>query len=435
MRNLTTREKLEFTEAEKNFCNENGDFVTDVRQISFLMKGSINFDDGTNILAPNYTGTMSTDDRAFIMANIETALLRAGLFKKGRVLHDCNKEYREIFVGISPMTNEKAITVFVIDDSLKDEYITKMINFVDDKKIIVLGIGKKYKDFLDKVGVDNDKIIKEFIHIMKEFVKLVYPDLDQRYAIPSSLSSLFLTVASFYPTEFESNLFADEDYGWFYECVFNTDKYIKMSYDNLKGLTEDDDTLSDLFKGINREDIEELYDFSNNVITCITDFLIKKPKATEENKRAIKRFDYMRPKKEKSIKNVEIDEWLNTPLYSTICEYKDNKYVIAVSECFSEPKFTKDFPAGNLITVPGDITAFEKEIVRIAYEILRLIVHDCCKGELSEVEALGGIFSIVNGLNFKMLPDTFELIPDGYVKSHLESYLEFREEALKIIKM
>jgi len=436
MRNLTMIEKLKFTEEEKNFSKEQKDFVTDIEQLSFLMKGSVNFDEGVNLLAPNYGSLMTQDDRAFVIANVETALHQAGLFKEGRSLHDCNKEYREMFVGISHMADEKAITVFAIDDSFKDEYIVKTINFANGKKIFVVAVGKKYEDFLDKLGMDNTEIIETFIYLMKEFVKLTHSDLDQYYAIPTALTSLFLTVASFYPTEFEDNLFADEDHGWFYETVFNTDKYKEMSYTNLKSMVQEDedDPMSDLFDGISPDELEELSEFSNRIIMCIIDFLKEKPKASEDDKRAIKRFDYMKSKKEKYIKDVEIDEWLNTPLWSFICEYKNEKYIIAVSDCFSKPKLTRDFPAGNLITVPGDITVFEKEIIRVAYDILKLIAQDTCEDELSETKTLGGIFAIASGLRFEMIQDTFELIPDGYVKSHLEGYLEFRKSALEELK-
>lgn len=435
MRNLTAHERLKFVEEENKFCEENKDFVADIKQVAFLMKGSVNFDKGINILSPGYDGAMTQDERAFVMANVETALHRAGLFKEDRTLHDCNEEYREMFVGMCPNTNEKAITIFAIDDSFKDEFVAQMVNFVDDKKIIILAVGKKYEDFLDKLGTDNTEIIETFIHMMKEFIKLAYPNLNQYYAIPSALSSLFLTVASFYPTEFENNLFADEEHGWFYSRIFDTDKYKEMSYNNLKDLIKEEDVVSsDLLDEISPEDLEELSDFNNNVIMRIIKFLSEKPKATEDDKRAIKRFDYMKSKKEKYIKDVEIDEWLDTPLYTSICEYKNKKYIIAVSECFSRPKFTSDFPAGNLITVPGDITVSEKEIVKVAYDILELIAYDSCDDEESKIHALGGIFAIASGLNFDMFPDTFELIPDGYVKSHIEKYLEFREEALKIIK-
>ena len=437
MRNLSMTEKLKFTEEAKNFSKEQKDFVTDIKQLAFLMKGSVNFDKWSNLLAPNYGGSMTQDDRAFVMANVETALHQAGLFKEGRSLHDCNKEYREMFVGISPMANEKAITVFTIDDSFKDEYIIKTINFVDDKKIFVVAVGKKYEDFLDKLGMDNTEIIETFIYLMKEFVKLTYPDLDQYYAIPTALTSLFLTVASFYPTEFEGNLFADEEYGWFYETVFNTDEYKTISYTNLKSMIpedEEDDPISDLFDGINPNELKELSEFSDKIIMRMIDFLKEKPKTSEDDKRAIKRFDYMKSKKEKYIKDVEIDEWLNTPLWSFICEYKNEKYIIAVSDCFSKPKFTEDFPTGNLITVPGDITVSEKEIIRVAYDILKLIAQNVCEDELSESEILGGIFAIASGLRFEMIPDTFDLIPDGYVKSYLGDYLKFRESALQAIK-
>ena len=435
MRNLTASEKLKFIKEENKFCKENEDFVADIQQVSFLMKGSVNFDKGINILSPGYDGILTENDRATIMADIETTLCKSGLFKKGRFLHDCNKEYREMFVGMCPNINEKVITMFAIDDSFKDEFIAQVVNFVDDKKIIVLAIGKKYEDFLDKLGTDNTEIIEAFIHMIKEFVNLAYPNLNQYYAIPSALASLFLTVVSFHPTEFENNLFADEEYGWFYSRIFNTDEYKEMSYNNLKDLIKEEDVVSsDLLDEISPEELEELSDFSNNVIMSIIKFLDKKPKATEDDKRAIKRFDYMKSKKEKYIKDVEIDEWLNTPLYTSICEYKNKKYIIAVSDCFSKPKFTNDFPNGNLITVPGDITVSEKEIVKVAYNILELIAHDSCDSEESEIHALGGIFAIANGLKFDMFPDTFELIPDGYVKSHIEKYLEFREEALKIIK-
>ena len=215
MRNLTLLEELKFTEEVKKFSEENKDFVTDIKQLSFLMKGSVNFDKGINILSPNYGGTISRGDRAFVMANVETALNKARLFKEGRTLHDCINKYRELFVGLSPMTDEKTITVLAIDESFKDEYIIKTIDFADDKKIFVLAIGKKYEDFLEKLGVDNTEIIESFIHLMKEFVKLAYPDLNQHYAIPTALTALFLTVASFYPTEFENNLFADEEHGWY----------------------------------------------------------------------------------------------------------------------------------------------------------------------------------------------------------------------------
>ena len=48
---------------------------------------------------------------------------------------------------------------------------------------------------------------------------------------------------------------------------------------------------------------------------------------------------------------------------------------------------------------------------------------------------MGGIFSIANLLNFKMIPDTFELIPDGFIKDNLEGYLKFRESAFKALNI
>lgn len=431
MRELTAHEKLKFTEEENKFCRENRHFVEDIKQVSFLMKGSINFDEGTNILAPNYSNTISDDDKAFVMSNIEAAMKMGNLFKENRSLHDCAKKYREMFVGICPNTDERAITVFAIDESFKDKFIAQTVNFVDGKKIIILAIGEKYEDFLDKLGTDNTEIIEAFIHLMKEFVNLAHPDLDKHYAIPSALSSLFLTVASFYPAEFINNLFADKKYGWFYYKIFSSDEYKEMSYNNLKNMIEEENPSSDLLDGI---DLEELEGFSKSIIMPIIKFLDKKPKATEDDKRAIKRFDYMNPKKEKYIKDVEIDEWLDTPLYSFVCEYKDEKYIIAVSECFSKSKFTSDFPNGYLVTVPGNINGSEKEIVRVAYNILSLIAFKICDDEESEAHALGGVFTIASGLKFKMTPDTFEFIPDGYVKSHVEDYLKFREDALKVLK-
>ena len=90
---------------------------------------------------------------------------------------------------------------------------------------------------------------------MKEFVNLVYHDINQQYAIPSALSSLFLTVASFHPTEFENNLFADEEYGWFYDSILNTREYKRSSLNNLKNMIEEDDPLSNL--SLDEVDIEE----------------------------------------------------------------------------------------------------------------------------------------------------------------------------------
>lgn len=435
MRNLTIEEKMEFAKEMNKFCKENHNFCEDVIQLALLMKGSINFDDGINILAPNYGDTLSTDDKAFIMANIEAAMIKGNLFKENRFLHDCNsnKGHREVFVGACPNADKGAITVFAIDDSFKDEYIAQVVNLEDNKKIIILAIGEKYEDFLDKLGIDNTEIIKAFIHVMKEFVNLVYHDINQQYAIPSALSSLFLTVASFHPTEFENNLFADEEYGWFYDSILNTREYERSSFNNLRSMIEDDDPLSNL--SLDKVDIEELAGFTRNVISCITKFLDKKPKATGEDKRAIKRFDYMNPKKEKYVKDIEIDEWLNTPLYSYICEYNGDKYIMAVSECFSMPKISNDFPAGRLITIPGNINGSEKEIIKIAYDILKFIVNDLSDDEEFEIDRMGGIFSIANLLNFKMVPDTFELIPDGFIKDNLEGYLKFRESAFKALNI
>ena len=433
MRNLTMEEKMEFAKEMNKFCAENQNFCEDVKQVALLMKGSINFDDGVNILAPNYGDTISTDDKAFVMANIERAMIKGNLFKENRFLHDCNKDSRGVFVGVCPNADKEFITVFAIDDSFKDEYIAHIVNLDEDKKIIILAIGKKYKDFLDKLGIDNTEIIKAFIHVMKEFVNLMYHDINQQYAIPSALSSLFLTVASFHPTEFENNLFVDEEYGWFYDSILNTREYRRLSLNNLKSMMGDDDPLSNLSS--DEVDTEELVKFIRNVIPCITKFLDKKPKATDENKRAIKRFDYMNPKKEKYIKDVEIDEWLNTPLYSCICEYNGDKYIMAVSECFSMSKITNDFPAGRLITIPGNINGSEKEIIKIAYDILKFIINDLSDDKEFEIDRIGSIFSIANLLNFKMIPDTFELIEDGFIKSNVEGYLKFRENALKILNV
>ena len=433
MRNLTMEEKMEFAKEMNKFCAENQNFCEDVKQVALLMKGSIIFDDGVNILAPNYGDTISTDDKAFVMANIEAAMIKGNLFKENRFLHDCNKDSRGVFVGVCPNADKDTITVFAIDDSFKDEYITQAVNLEDNKKIIILAIGEKYKDFLGKLGSDNVEIIKAFIHVMKEFVNLMYHDINQQYAIPSALSSLFLTVASFHPTEFENNLFADEEYGWFYDSILNTREYRRLSLNNLKSMMGDDDPLSNLSS--DEVDTEELVKFIINVIPCITKFLDKKPKATDENKRVIKRFDYMNPKKEKYIKDVEIDEWLNTPLYSCICEYNGDKYIIAVSECFSMSKITNDFPTGRLITIPGNINGSEKEIIKIAYDILKFIINDLSDDKEFEIDRMGSIFSIANLLNFKMIPDTFELIEDGFIKSNVEGYLKFRENALKILNV
>lgn len=433
MRNLTMEEKMEFTKEMNKFCDKNKNFCEDVKQLALLMKGSINFDNGINILAPNYGDNMSTDDKAFIMASTETAMIKGNLFKENRFLHDCNKDCRGVFVSICPNADKEAITVFAIDDSFKDEYIAHIVNLEDDKKIIVLAIGEKYEDFLNKLGINNTEIIKAFIHIMKEFVNIAYHDLNQQYAIPSAISSLFLTVASFHPTEFEDNLFADEEYGWLYNSILNTKEYKRLSINNLKSMIGDDDPLSNL--SLDEVDIKELAGFTRDVISCITKFLDKKPKATDEDKRAIKRFDYMNPKKEKYVKDVEIDEWLNTPLYSCICEYNGNKYIMAVSECFSTSKISNDFPAGRLITIPGNINGSEKEIIKIAYDILKFIVNDLSDDEEFEIDRMGGIFSIANLLNFKMVPDTFELIKDGYIKNNLEGYLKFRESAIKALNI
>ena len=434
MRNLTNEEKMEFAKEMNKFCKENQNFCEDVIQLALLMKGTINFDDGINILAPNYGDILSTDDKAFIMANIEAAMIKGNLFKENRFLHDCNKDHREVFVGACPNADKGAITVFAIDDSFKDEYIARTVNNLEkDKKIIILAIGEKYEDFLDKLGSNNTEIIKTFIHVMKEFVNLAYHDINQQYAIPSALSSLFLTVASFYPTEFENNLFADEEYGWFYYSILNTREYKRSSLNNLKNMIEEDDPLSNL--SLDEVDIEELVEFTRNVIPYITKFLDKKPKATSEDKRAIKRFDYMNPKKEKYIKDVEIDEWLNTPLYSCICEYNGDKYIMAVSECFSMSKISNDFPAGHLITIPGNINGSEKEIIKIAYDILKFIINNLSDDEEFEIYRMGSIFSIANLLNFKMIPDTFELIEDGFIKSNVEGYLKFRENALKVLNI
>ena len=84
MRNLTIEEKMEFAKEMNKFCTENQNFCEDVIQLALLMKGSINFDDGINILAPNYGDTLSTDDKAFIMVNIEAAMIKGNLFKENR---------------------------------------------------------------------------------------------------------------------------------------------------------------------------------------------------------------------------------------------------------------------------------------------------------------------------------------------------------------
>lgn len=433
MRNLTMKEKIEFAKEMNKFCDKNQNFCEDVKQLALLMKGSINFDDGINILAPNYGDTLSTGDKVFIMVNIEAAMIKGNLFKENRFLHDCSKDRRGVFASTYSNADKDTITVFAIDDSFRDEYIAQVVNLEDNKKIIILAIGEKYKDFLDKLGINNTEIIKSFIHVMKEFVNIAYRDINQQYAIPSALSSLFLTVASFHPTEFEDNLFADEEYGWFYDSILNTREYRRLSFNNLKSMMGDDDPLSNLSS--DEVDNEELVEFTRNVIPYITKFLDKKPKATDEDKRAIKRFDYMNPKKEKYIKDVEIDEWLNTPLYSYICEYNGDKYIMAVSECFSMSKITNDFPAGRLITIPGNINGSEKEIIKIAYDILKFIINDLSDDEEFERDRMGGIFSIANLLNFKMIPDTFELIEDGFIKSNVEGYLKFRESAFKALNI
>ena len=79
-------EKMEFTKEMNKFCEENQNFCEDVKQLALLMKGSINFDDGINILAPNYGDTLSTGYKAFIMVNIETAMIKGDLFKENRFL-------------------------------------------------------------------------------------------------------------------------------------------------------------------------------------------------------------------------------------------------------------------------------------------------------------------------------------------------------------
>ena len=188
MRNLTIEEKMEFAKEMNKFCEENQNFCEDVKQLALLMKGSINFDDGINILAPNYGDTLSTDDKAFIMVNIEAAMIKGNLFKENRFLHDFNKDHREVFVGACPNADKGAITVFAIDDSFKDEYIVQVVNLEDNKKIIILAIGEKYEDFLDKLGIDNTEIIKAFIHVMKEFVNLVYHES----AICYTISTVFI---------------------------------------------------------------------------------------------------------------------------------------------------------------------------------------------------------------------------------------------------
>ena len=99
MRNLTMEEKIEFAKEMNKFCAENQNFCKDVKQVALLMKGSINFDDGVNILAPNYGDTISTDDKAFVMANIEAAMIKGSLFKENRFLHDCNKDSRVLSGG------------------------------------------------------------------------------------------------------------------------------------------------------------------------------------------------------------------------------------------------------------------------------------------------------------------------------------------------
>ena len=86
MRNLTNEEKMEFAKEMNKFCKENQNFCEDVIQLALLMKGTINFDDGINILAPNYGDTLSTDDKAFIMVNIEAAMIKGNLFKENRFL-------------------------------------------------------------------------------------------------------------------------------------------------------------------------------------------------------------------------------------------------------------------------------------------------------------------------------------------------------------
>ena len=69
------------------------------------------------------------------------------------------------------------------------------------------------------------------------------------------------------------------------------------------------------------------------------------------------------------------------------------------------------------------------------YDILKFIINDLSDDEEFEIDRMGGIFSIANLLNFKMVPDTFELIPDGFIKDNLEGYLKFRENALKILNV
>ena len=88
-----------------------------------------------------------------------------------------------------------------------------------------------------------------------------------------------------------------------------------------------------------------------------------------------------------------------------------------------------------LITIPGNINGSEKEIIKIAYDILKFIINDLSDDEEFKIDRMGGIFSIANLLNFKMIPDTFELIPDGFIKDNLEGYLKFRESAFKALNI
>ena len=431
MKNMTESKKMEQAIKIKDYMETHDAFVKDMVSLSTLFKYSINFDKNANLMDRDYD-LVSIDAVANTMAGIDCTLDKIGAYKKDRHLHDVMENERLIFCNMKMVTkygDDKTGVALVIDNSIKYDHDVKTAELENDRKIIFVLIGKHYMDeYLSLLMGNQSEMIVLMTDTMKKFVETLYPEEPKELSIPVAVSTLFMTVSSFHSSLFEDTLFKDEEFGWFYEDLLGFSDYRDMTLSNLaktygidgnfKIPDYSDMTLEEAIVSsrlMNRERYNELSSFIDAIIDPIGEFFKDKPLASEDRKRMIKRHDYMLSKKSRYIKNVEIDEWLDTPLYLTEFTYNDDVFVIAVSDCISKPVFISDFCDDTiLVAVPGNLNNSDKELMVIAYNISKLIAEYVYEDDEEIIinRTMSGTLGTALKMDLKINPELFDLLPD-----------------------
>lgn len=443
MRSMTEAEKMNEVIKIKDYMETHDEFVKDMVSMSTLFKYSINFDKNGNIMDRDYN-LLSNDSMAIVMANIDCALEREGMYKDGRRMSDLLEYERPMFCNMELVkkdNNFNTIMILVIDESIKYDHDVKVINLSNDRKIIAAIVGKNYaKEYLSLILEDKSKLITLMADEMEKFVGVLYPEVPRELAVPIAVSTLFMTISSFHESTFEDNLFKDEEFGWFYEDLLKSDDYKKMALLNVKkinGLDEDDDlsnlSLEDIVVGsgiISKEEYDDLMSYIDDIINPIGEFFKNKTISSEDRKRMVKRHDYMLPKKSRYIKNVEIDEWLDTPLYLAEFIHDDDTFVIAVSDCISKPVLVPDFCDDSiLVAVPGNLDSSDKELMVIAYHISKLIAKYVYEDDQDKIikRTMSGAIGTALKMELEVNPELFDLLPEDNIgiKETIQEFANF----------